>query len=984
MKTHTSKFKEEIKKFGRQLDSKITYTIDNEEVELGQNELNSITPHYEGGILKSVMKQLDIDSNVEIPVGTEVNYQFGVKTRSGKNIFDEAIEVGRYNIDNGEKDAVSTAYRNVNYISVVPQETYTFSINSVKTNLTFRWFYYDSNKNFLSTNTSSNGNFTTPANCYYVNWHSTALKTSYPSGVSNSMIEKGTTATTYEEAGTYEYLDFGNYIVKDIEKQEDLESWKITCYDKMLYAMKPYEKMNITYPITIRNYINAICSKLGLTFANASSTFANYDKQIQHELYLSYNDTTHDYTDDMGYTFRDVLDELAQATGSTICINDSDELEVRYITDTEDTIDEEYLKDVNVNFGKKYGKVNSIVLSRAGGSDRVYLRDEESVTENGLCEINISENQIMNFNDRSDYLPDLLEQLDGLEYYINDFTSTGICYYDLCDRYNVQIGNETYSCVMFNDEILVTQGLQENIYTDMPEQSETDYTKADKTDRKINQTYIIVDKQNQVIESVVSTVDEQNDKISQITQTVDQIESQITDIPTITTESEGTGSLYLSNLMNMKLISLRIHPTDRDILGLFATPLLKASTTLKSLSRGITFDNTDGEKEDLYYKLPDNLYYYDSETYDEFFYDGKEERIYVIRKVEVDEYGNKSILDTPITEEYEYQDLVVEEGNYNVFMSTYPTAYIYVKAMIKNDYTDLFATNYEVDSKITQTADTINLEVSNKVDNEDYNGANIMLKINSDESQAQINADKISLAGKTIQMTSDNIAINSTNFQVDKNGNITANNATLNSGTFKGNVNTSQDCYVGNNLYVGQNQNPNVTSVKSINFTNDVSIDRIIVDNDDILQITIEDAFKVTKGLNSLFNLQNGYFRINNLDGEYIEGYNDTIYMSHQPTWPSDKRLKQEIKDINVNWIDELKVKEFEYIKNPDKKQIGLIAQDYEDKEYNKYFLNKNDDGYYGISYGNITNALIQYCQEMKKEINSLKEEIKKLKESDK
>ena len=42
--------------------------------------------------------------------------------------------------------------------------------------------------------------------------------------------------------------------------------------------------------------------------------------------------------------------------------------------------------------------------------------------------------------------------------------------------------------------------LEENIFTEMPQETETDYTKADKTDRKINQTYLIVDKQNQTIE----------------------------------------------------------------------------------------------------------------------------------------------------------------------------------------------------------------------------------------------------------------------------------------------------------------------------------------------------------------------------------------------------------------------------------------------------------------------------------------------------
>ena len=55
---------------------------------------------------------------------------------------------------------------------------------------------------------------------------------------------------------------------------------------------------------------------------------------------------------------------------------------------------------------------------------------------------------------------------------------TGIMYYDLFDMYNVKIGNNTYNCLMLNDEQLITQGLEENIYTDRPDKSETDYSKA--------------------------------------------------------------------------------------------------------------------------------------------------------------------------------------------------------------------------------------------------------------------------------------------------------------------------------------------------------------------------------------------------------------------------------------------------------------------------------------------------------------------------
>ena len=53
MKAHTSQFKENIAKFGRELDSKITYTLNNEEVELGSGQLNSITPHYCGVLARA-------------------------------------------------------------------------------------------------------------------------------------------------------------------------------------------------------------------------------------------------------------------------------------------------------------------------------------------------------------------------------------------------------------------------------------------------------------------------------------------------------------------------------------------------------------------------------------------------------------------------------------------------------------------------------------------------------------------------------------------------------------------------------------------------------------------------------------------------------------------------------------------------------------------------------------------------------------------
>ena len=864
MKVHTTAFKEQIKEMGRELDSIITYG----DTVLGNEQLNAVTPSFQGGILKSVMKQLDIDSNVPIPVGTILNYQFGVKV-------------------NGE----------------------------------------------------------------------------------------------------YEYLDFGNYVVKDVEKQEDTMSYKITCYDKLLFSMKDYAKMPITYPITIRSYINALCSFLGVRFANNNDTFVNYNKIIPNELYLDTNGNS------IGYTFRDVLDELAQVTASTICLNDNDELEIRYINDTGDTIDEEFLKNVNVNFGERYGKVNSVVLSRSGESDNVYLRDEASVSTNGLTELKIVDNKIMNFNNRDEFLPEILGKLNGLEYYLNDFASTGIAYYDLCDRYNVKVGDNTYSCVMFNNEMLVTQGLEENIFTEMPQETETDYTKADKTDRKINQTYLIVDKQNQQIEAVVSQTDEQNQKIAKVTQTVDELNSKISDIADITISGEDTDAqVELDNINESEPIRLVIRPIGESISYLYPRNNLFPSDTLFSKNRKVRFTNTK-TNEIVDYELPMDLLYYDSENYDEFILDYEGQTCMVNKRVGYNADGTTYVLDSEQTIECEeYPKILLSEGDYKVQVLGYDTAYIFVRLMAQNIYTTQFYTKAETDSIISQTSQNIDLSVNKKLSNYSTTAemnAQIQLTANSinqtvsekvgkNEVVSSIN-NAINDGQGIIELKSNSVVIDSDNFKLTKDGTITAN-----AGTFSGTINTSKDLTVGDNAYIGQNQSASAINQKYLYFSNDVYLRRISVGGNESFNINAP-FFKINSSLDgkSKYSFGSSDTRLSSNSTIYLEAP-DYIFTDVPITVTSDKRLKQNVKEIDVSWIDDLKIKEFEYKTSPSKKQIGLIAQDYENEEYSKYFLNKNENDYYGISYGNITNALIQYCQELKKEINTLKNEINSLKESEK
>lgn len=431
------------------------------------------------------------------------------------------------------------------------------------------------------------------------------------------------------------------------------------------------------------------------------------------------------------------------------------ETKISYAYAEEDGINEEYLKDVNVNFGEKYGPINSVVLSRSGGSDNVYLADEESIEQNGLCEIKISDNQIMNWNDRSDYLPELLEKLDGIEYYLNDFTSTGIMIYDLLDYYNVHIGDTTYKCLMLNDEQDITQGLEEQVYTEMPEETETDYTKADKTDRRINQTYLIVDKQNQKIESLASKVED--------------------------LEREASGTvLQLEECMEGPLLELHIYGNNTVFEYLYPDDTLYPDDNLYPYGDS-RIKVTDEQGHETIYELGVmDVLRQKGTIRDEYVLKGGVAQI--IRRLT----PNGTELPVPYIEDLGEYSIQLGNGSNKIEIVNY-TAQMYGKYAIKSDLTDVFATKVEVQSSITQTADQINLEVRKKVDANE-----IISRINQSAEEVAISANKISMSGKTLNLA-DNMEIVSNNFKVDSKGNMTANNGNFIGGKVRltgGNNNT--------------------------------------------------------------------------------------------------------------------------------------------------------------------------------------------------
>ena len=875
MKTHTIDFKNQLTELGRELRGVITYN----DVTL-EEEIYSITPHYNADLLKSVMKQLDIELSVDIPLNTIINCQIGIKVNNN-----------------------------------------------------------------------------------------------------------------------YEMLNYGNYVVYKSEKQEDTGTYKITCYDKMLYSMKQNEDLGVDYPIEIKDYLIALGNKIGLSVAN--TTFYNQNMKIPSELYLGQD-----------YTYRDILDEIAQATGSIICLNENDEIEVRYPTKTNDTIDEEFLKDVNVNFAERYGAINTIVLSRSGESDNVYY---PSPLPQNPVEIKIVDNQIMNFNNRSDYLEGIYNALNGLYYYINDFTSTGILYYDVGDLYNVRIGENTYQCLMLNDEINVTTGIEEIIHTDMPEKSETDYSKADKTDRKINQTYLIVDKQNQEIEAVVKqTVDQTNpestvNKVSRLNIRVGELESSIKDIADITTYGESDrAEVELTDINESEPIMIKVHPTSTNISYLYPSDNLYPSDIQYIPNRIIRFTRTyeeDGQTktENIDYLLPDDLLRYSDTVYDEFYLNYESQTCQVIKRCAYNADGTVRALGKEITTDYPYPTITLGEGNYTITLPGYDFGYLYVRLMAKNIYTTQFYTKVETDSRINQKANEINLGVNQTLTNySTTNQMNSAINIKADQitsevSQTYATKDTTDSLSSRIKQTAKSIELTTTD-------NGTSAGITIRVRNEDG---TQIDSDSGNITLSGKvaftNLTDGTTTISGSNIkTGTIDASRVNVTNlnaDNIKSGTIS-ADKISGGtLDATLikgNLDcDGYIRINHISFvgsssqfNVNDGRTDLlgcgIISCQTIRYHTIEQISLKEKKKNFEKLDRALDKvlatdiykyNFKFEKDTNKKHIGLVIGD--GYNYSKEITNNDNNA---VDLYSMIAVAYKAIQEQQEEIEELKKEIEKLK----
>lgn len=545
---------------------------------------------------------------------------------------------------------------------------------------------------------------------------------------------------------------FAELQIDNIEEQD--YEYVYTLTDKMLDLDFYYDasEIFINGATTLYNIVMDICTKVDLNLG--TTNFRGYDKAI------NWYDNTRTAREYIGFV-AELNGGFARIENNTLYFRKQKTNSAKTISidDCENFVIGEYHKITRVvyelgalkyEFGDETG--NTLYLN----PDNVYITEESEVqaiyndikdfefysfqTDNCLIDYSVKAGDIITFTDGENDYPTIAQY--DLEYFGG-----------WIGGYNLEINTER--------------------------QEETKII-GDKD--RIRDLKIIVDRQNNTITQVVSEVDEQNTKISQTQQTVNELNSKIQDIADITAQAETIyASLSFTDINQSEPIEIKIYPTTTNISYLYPRDNLYPSDTLYMTNRVLRFTNTDTD-EVFDYELPDDLLVEpNSGVYDEFYLGYDQQICQVTKRCKYNADGTVSLLATEQVNSYTYPIINLTDGDYIVELLGYNNGYMNIRLMAANIYTAQFATKAELSSSITQTANEINLRVDEKLDEEDFTSANILLKINNDESSATIQADKINLNGAVT--ANNNFKIKTDGSMEAKNGTFTGGEITLTGGT---------------------------------------------------------------------------------------------------------------------------------------------------------------------------------------------------------
>ena len=511
----------------------------------------------------------------------------------------------------------------------------------------------------------------------------------------------------------FEYIDLGDFYIKDIDDDKGKKELVVTGYDKMIHFMKTFKQsdLQLTYPCTMLTLIQKMCEVCGVELY--STDFFNADLQVDE-----------DYFTAQELTYRDVLEKVAESTETTIFIKDNKLYLHKLVDSPVEKLDSSYLTGLTVK--EKFGPVNALVLGRGDVEDNVEAKDDTSIAENGRCEIRFNENEFVEYK-REQVIDEMFEQIKGLEYYAFEGSDVGVMWLEPCDLIEVEDTEEsTYKTIYLTANITINTGIGNDIEADIPEETNTEYKVTTKEEKKTLKVERLAKKNEGFIQDLIQETTEHSQKITKVEQDIDSINQEVKNIQDFEREITERNEVHLNEtiLGEGYVLNLKIKGSTENFKYLAPSSTLAPNSTLAPYGdhitliadkRGRTAPTEEAKEIDIRLEEPlRNL----EDVYDELnIADGK---CIVTRRIGVDENLELYVLDTEEIEEIGNVYIPTFEGDTYLYIKEYYNIEYTAKYIKENEYSEVFATNVELNSKIEQTAGSIKQEVNKKVGKEEF------------------------------------------------------------------------------------------------------------------------------------------------------------------------------------------------------------------------------------------------------------------------
>lgn len=319
------------------------------------------------------------------------------------------------------------------------------------------------------------------------------------------------------ESGT-NYYSLGNFL---ITKPSDDAVKDKTSFEAMDYTKKfnkEFDATGLTFPCTALQLAQFCCQKCGVELG--STSFTNSSFVIDSNQY------------ETGDTFRKVMQDIGKLAYSWVRIGWDNKCYIDFsfsstVADT-DKIGTSNYYDLTVQ-SEKFGPVNRVVIGMSDiEGENVVLEDSTSIEQNGVCELQIMDNNLT-------YTPELRQQaiasankLFGLSFVPIEINTTG---------HPWLLGNETVEIekldgtkiktIPFDRTIEYAGHIKTKLVSKADTKTETEYKNPGTLETAIKQTRIIVNKQEQEISQVIQQQESQTEIINSVQDSIDNLTEQI-------------------------------------------------------------------------------------------------------------------------------------------------------------------------------------------------------------------------------------------------------------------------------------------------------------------------------------------------------------------------------------------------------------------------------------------------------------------------